>query len=85
MIHTHAGGPAYNFQIASPCGARQVKVTVIGAGSGASSRDNNQWSGARGAGGGAAIKTYSPPQLKPSVEEGLAEMSIVKAATVGSV
>jgi hypothetical protein len=51
-----------NFQIASPSGARQVKVTVIGGGGGASSRDNNKWSGAHGAGGGAAIKTYSVTQ-----------------------
>jgi hypothetical protein len=48
-----------NFNFVTPKGVSQIKVTVIGAGGGASSRDNNKWSGAHGAGGGAAIKTYA--------------------------
>ncbi len=36
-----------------------IQVTVIGGGGGASSRDYSSWSGAHGAGGGAAIKNSS--------------------------
>jgi hypothetical protein len=50
---------AGNFKFTVPAGVSSIKVTAIGGGGGASSRDYSHWSGAHGGGGGAAIKTFT--------------------------